>query len=157
MKKLFLFLSVISIACLVQAKSESSQKTANDKVFGEKTDKNVKLVHLSQAMDDYKNYEGKTIALEATPEKVCEKKGCWMVLKDDKKYVRTFFKDYGFFVPKEILGKKVRVQGELKKKYVSAPTLRHFLMDEGKKMEEVKKVKTGRTMFQFVATGVEVL
>ncbi len=156
MKLWISFLCVILAAYTLEARPQSDPGLHQNQVFGEMGDKQD-VMTLAKAMDNYKNLEGKTITLEATPKKVCEKKGCWMVLKDNKKYVRTFFKDYGFFVPKDILGKKVRVQGKLEKKHVSAPTLRHYMMDEGKKMEEVKKIKTGKTMFQFVATGVEVI
>ena len=44
---------------------------------------------------------------------VCQAKGCWMRLNlDDENEVMVKFKDYGFFVPKDITGKKVIINGQ---------------------------------------------
>ncbi len=112
---------------------------------------------LGDVISNFDKYDGKTVRFEATAKKVCEAKGCWMVLKDSNSEVRTLFKDYGFFVPKTILGKKVRVQGVMKRKKVSAATLRHFKKDEGAKLEEIKKIKTGKIQFEFEADAVEII
>lgn len=80
-----------------------------------------------------------------------------MVLRDGKHGVRTLFKDYGFFVPASIKGKKVRVQGVIEQKKVSAGTIRHFMKDEGKKLQDIKKVKTSQIKFQFTADAVEII
>lgn len=151
MKTLTLALLILFGASLSLAKS-----TTSGAKFGELFEGGEK-VSLAGAMDNYEQYEGKTIVFDATPKKVCEKKGCWMVLKDGDKQVRTLFKDYGFFVPKDILEHKVRVRGTMTKKKVSAATIRHYMKDEGKKMSDIKKVKTGREEFEFVAEGVEVI
>jgi hypothetical protein len=47
---------------------------------------------------------------------VCSKKGCWMSLEmPDKSTVLVKFKDYGFFVPLEMIGKTVVLEGQAKK------------------------------------------
>mgnify|MGYP007077460727 CR=1 FL=1 len=45
----------------------------------------------------------------------------------------------------------------MKKKHISAATLRHFKKDEGAKLEEIKKIKTGKTGFEFEAEAVEII
>ncbi len=117
----------------------------------------AKVSTLGEVMGNYDKYDGQTVVFEAKAKKVCEKKGCWMVLQKGDKSVRTLFKDYGFFVPKDIVGKTVRVQGKMKRKKVSAATLRHFKKDEGAKLEEIKKIKTGRIEFEFEADAVEII
>jgi len=48
-----------------------------------------------------------TTKVEGTVEDVCKMKGCWMKVKTgDGQTMRVMFKDYGFFVPKDIVGKK---------------------------------------------------
>ena len=126
------------------------------KTFG-KLEKGIQKIDLANLIENFGDFEGKKVAFEAIPNKVCQKKGCWMVLSSDEYKVRTLFKDYGFTVPKDILGKNVLVQGVMTRKKVSAATLRHYLKDEGKKMQEIKKVKTGKMQFEFTATGVEII
>ena len=112
---------------------------------------------LTGITQNFDKYQDKTVTFDATVKKVCKSKGCWMTLQDGSTQVRTLFKDYGFFVPKEILDQKVRVSGKMSRKKVSAATLRHYLKDEGAKLAEIKKIKTGQWTFEFVADGVEIL
>lgn len=163
MKKIIIALSVFLLSYNFAAghTSEHANGAQNPpdpkaKEFGEKV-KSDKVTSLSNVISNFADFAGRPVVFEATAKKVCEKKGCWMVLEDGEYEVRTLFKDYGFFVPANILGKKVQVEGVLEQKKVSAATLRHFMKDEGKKMEDIKKVKTGKVQLQFVATGVKVI
>lgn len=125
--------------------------------FGQPLPKGMSAQPLVKLMAEFKKSEKKTVVLEAEAKKVCQKKGCWMVLKDGDAEVRTLFKDYGFFVPKDLMGKQVRVFGTLQEKTLSAATQRHYLKDEGASPEEVAEVKEEKREFQFVAEGVEIL
>ncbi len=136
------------------SKKETTALETNKKFGGAITPQDT--LTLSQVISDFDKYKGKTIVIEATTEKVCEQKGCWMVIKDGSHQVRTLFKDYGFFVPKDIVGQKVRVQGVMEQKKISAATLRHYKKDEGAKLGEIQKIKTGRMDYQFTADAVEV-
>jgi hypothetical protein len=135
---------------------KSSGMMSDQKNFGA-TIQSTQKTTMTEVMTNYDQYKDKTVVFEATPNKVCKKKGCWMVLKEGDKEVRTLFKDYGFFVPADIVGKKVLVQGKMERKKVSAATIRHFMKDEGKKFKDIKKVKTGQIKFQFVADAVQIL
>lgn len=160
MKFFFLSLLLIGSVAFAGNPSPKAEKASPTPAVGTKYGEmkaGEKVVSLENILENYTDFKGKMVSFEAVPKKVCEKKGCWMVLEEGTLQVRTLFKDYGFFVPKEILGKKVRVQGMMEQKKISAATLRHFMKDEGKKMEEIKKVKTGEVRFQFVASGVEVV
>ena len=80
-----------------------------------------------------------------------------MRIESGKAKVRTLFKDYGFFVPKEILGKQVKVEGRIVQKKLKPAEVRHFMKDEGKPASEISKVKDPKTVYQFVAEGVQVV
>ncbi len=54
---------------------------------------------------------GKEFRLEGTMVDVCQKKGCWMDLKDGDSTLTVRFKDYAFFMPKDGIGRKATVQG----------------------------------------------
>lgn len=88
-------------------------------------------------------------------ESVCQVKGCWMKLKlDNGETMRVTFKDYGFFVPKDIAGQKVIVEGVAKTKTTSVAELQHYAEDAGKTKEEIAKITEPKTELTFVADGV---
>lgn len=156
-----ILVSILTLTFVLGASAHEKHKThkkadANQTHFGAKLTE-TKFRSLNEVVSNFDKYKDKTVAIEATPEKVCEKSGCWMVLKDGKHQVRTLFKDYGFFVPASIVGKKVRVQGVMEQKKISAATRRHFLKDAGAKLEEIKKIKTSEVQYQFTADAVEVI
>ncbi|UTA68909.1 DUF4920 domain-containing protein [Emticicia sp. 21SJ11W-3] len=97
-------------------------------------------------------FEGKVTGVV---ESVCQVKGCWMKVKmDDGQTMRVTFKDYGFFVPKDIAGKTVVFEGNAKTKTTSVDELRHYAEDAGKSKEEVAKITEPKTELTFVANGV---
>ena len=86
---------------------------------------------------------------------VCQMRGCWMTLRiDDQTSVRVRFKDYGFFVPKDISGKTAIVQGVIKKRTVSVAELKHLAGDEGKSKAEIAAIRHPADEWTLVAEGV---
>ncbi len=56
--------------------------------------------------------KGKEFLISGEITNVCQKKGCWMTIKDvDDSEILIRFKDYGFFMPKDGFGRKVLAQG----------------------------------------------
>lgn len=91
----------------------------------------------------------------ATVEDVCQAKGCWMTVKlDNGQTMRVTFKDYGFFVPKDISGKTVVFEGEAKMKTTPISELQHYAEDAGKSKEEIAKITEPKRELTFVANGV---
>jgi hypothetical protein len=86
---------------------------------------------------------------------VCQEKGCWMkVEKTNGEMVMVKFKDYGFFMPKNIIGKEVVLDGEASIKETSVKQLKHYAEDAGKSKEEIAKIKEPKKELIFVAKGV---
>lgn len=86
---------------------------------------------------------------------VCQAKGCWMRLKlDDENEVMVKFKDYGFFVPKDIKGKNVIVNGKAFVEEVSVDEQRHYAEDAGKSAEEIASITEPKRTYTFEADGV---
>ena len=93
--------------------------------------------------------------VKGTVESVCQAKGCWMKVKmDNGETMRVTFKDYGFFVPKDIAGKTVVVEGVAKKSTTPVSELRHYAQDAGKSAEEIAKITDPKEELAFVAEGV---
>ena len=88
-------------------------------------------------------------------ESVCQVKGCWMKVKmDNGQTMRVTFKDYGFFVPKDIAGKTIVFEGNAKTKTTSVDELRHYAEDAGKSKDEIAKITEAKTELAFEANGV---
>jgi hypothetical protein len=93
--------------------------------------------------------------VEGTVESVCKVKGCWMKVKTGEgQTMRVTFKDYGFFVPKDIVGKTVVVEGTAETTTTPVADLRHFAQDAGKSKEEIEKITEPEKALTFVADGV---
>ncbi|WP_242132946.1 DUF4920 domain-containing protein [Aestuariivivens marinum] len=91
----------------------------------------------------------------ATVIDVCQTKGCWMTLKlDGQSEVMVKFKDYGFFVPKDIKGETVIVNGFAYVEEQSVDDLRHYAKDAGKTIEEIEAITEPKRIFVFEADGV---
>jgi hypothetical protein len=86
---------------------------------------------------------------------VCQAKGCWMTLNlGDGDEVMVKFKDYGFFVPKDIAGKEVIINGKAFVNEVSVDEQRHYAEDAGKSKEEIALITEPKKTYSFEADGV---
>jgi len=74
---------------------------------------------------------GQTLAVKGPAAEVCQNKGCWMVLTEGARSIRVTFRDYAFFVPKDLAGKTVVVEGVLSRKLLSAEEAKHYAEESG--------------------------
>ena len=89
---------------------------------------------------------------------VCQEKGCWMKVENTAgETMMVKFKDYGFFMPKDIVGKQVVLDGEATVKETSVKQLKHYAGDAGKSKEEIAKITEPKKELIFTAKGVLVL
>jgi hypothetical protein len=99
---------------------------------------------------------GREIVLQGKVADVCQMKGCWMVLTDGTHALRTTFKDYGFFVPKDLAGRAVVVEGVLTRESVDEKTRRHYAEDAGQSAEQIAAIRGPIEDYAFVASSVAV-
>ena len=86
---------------------------------------------------------------------VCKAKGCWMKLDlPGEEDVMVKFKDYGFFVPKDIDHKEVVVHGKAYVTEVSVAEQQHYAEDSGKTEEEIAAINQPKKTLSFEANGV---
>lgn len=91
----------------------------------------------------------------AKVDEVCQAKGCWMKLNlENGEQVMVKFKDYGFFMPKDIAGKQVVVNGKAFVNEVPVDEQRHYAEDAGKSAEEIAKITEPKKTYSFEADGV---
>jgi hypothetical protein len=91
---------------------------------------------------------GQLVRLEGTIDKVCQNKGCWLELKQQAASVHVTFESYGFFVPKDSMGKPVVLEGRVVVKQPTPEDVAH-LKAEGAGASVAAKVS-------IEATGVEI-
>jgi hypothetical protein len=86
---------------------------------------------------------------------VCQKKGCWMELKNaDGSAMRVTFKDYAFFMPKDGAGLTAIVDGMAKVEVTSVADLKEYAKDDGKSAEDIAKITEPLKELVFEAKGV---
>ena len=86
---------------------------------------------------------------------VCQAKGCWMKVDlEDGNQVMVKFKDYGFFMPKNIAGEEVILNGKAFVSEVPVEELRHYAEDAGKSAEEIAAITESKKTYSFEADGV---
>ncbi|MBX3039391.1 MAG: DUF4920 domain-containing protein [Bdellovibrionaceae bacterium] len=86
---------------------------------------------------------------------VCPKKGCWMKVQGAKEPMRVTFKNYGFFVPVELIGREVAIQGEFVVHRESVAEQKHLAEDAKKPQSEIDAITKDKETLRLVATGVK--
>ncbi|SNS83624.1 protein of unknown function [Ekhidna lutea] len=136
----FIIILLVAIACAAPSEKFSSH---GDEISAENaisTDEFLGMV----------GEEKKSFKVQGTIEEVCQMKGCWMTLKNESgENIRITFKDYGFFVPKDVNGREVVIEGEASKEILDEDVARHYAEDGGKEYDE-----SMRKTISFVAKGV---
>jgi hypothetical protein len=138
----------------LQAQQPASAKSGTN--YGAKTDasQSISADELESKLSNGK-YDGKITGIVT---EVCQEKGCWMKIeRENGEPLMVKFKDYAYFMPKDISGKKVVLDGEAITKEVSVKQQKHYAEDAGKSKEEIEKIKKPKKELQFIADGVLVL
>lgn len=149
------------ISCNNKTKEEVKNTAKQEKVeyasFGEVIIPNDAIAATSMAAHYKTMKSGDSInsKIIATVNDVCQAKGCWMRLNlDDQNEVMVKFKDYGFFVPKDIKGKQVIINGKAFVTEVSVDEQRHYAEDAGKSPQDIAAITTPKRTYSFEADGV---
>ena len=125
--------------------------------FGDKIEAD-EAIDASTMTEKFKNMQvGDSLdsKMIAKVDEVCQAKGCWMRLDlGNDEQVMVKFKDYGFFMPKNIAGKEVIVNGKAYVTEVSVEEQRHYLEDAGKSAEEIAAITEPKKTYSFEADGV---
>ena len=122
--------------------------------FGEQitADNSITLTEAIAQLGSQANIHTK---VKGTVVDVCQAKGCWMnVAVNDSQVVMVRFKDYAFFMPKDIAGKEAIIQGELYWDTISIEMLHHYGEDAGKSANQIAAINKPEFKPSFEAHGV---
>jgi hypothetical protein len=97
--------------------------------------------------------DGATVKVSGVIDSVCQKMGCWLVLKDGEQTARVLMKDHGFTVPLDSRGKSAVVEGTVKSRTFSEAQVKHLEEDAGK---DPAKVSGTRREVVLTASGIRI-
>jgi hypothetical protein len=166
MKKIIFILSIVLV--LVSCKNNKTSNEAVDLAVNSKpiqdkynsfgdaiTDLNV--LTQNQISETYKNLKsGDTlnVKFQAEVSSVCQAKGCWMRVNVGEEEAMIKFKDYAFFMPKDIAGQEVIIEGKAFVAELSVDEQRHYAEDGGSTKEEIMAITAPKRTLSFESSGV---
>ena len=148
MKHFWMITIIMSLAMSISAQDA---QTYGDKISGDDAISIKKAINMAETSDEAE------VTVTGVVESVCQMKGCWMNVHDNNESDQTVFvkfKDYGFFVPMDIAGRKVTMKGVAFKHTTPVSELRHYAEDEGKSEAEIQAITEPKEEIRFTATGV---
>ena len=156
MKKLILI--ILSLGFGTMAFAQTAIKPADAGVTYGKTftaDNALNTDDLNKTLSTDSVYNGK---ITGTVVEVCKKKGCFMKLQQaNGNPIMVQFTNYGYFMPQNIVGKTVVVEGTAKVRETLVERLKHYAADSGKSKEEIAMINTPEKDISIMADGVLVV
>lgn len=146
-----LLIVTMMFTCQTLGKKTTDQSVAGQTFGASFTPSNI--VAFSDLAGKISAQDSIQITVKGMVNEVCQTKGCWMTIQgDDGMMVR--FKDYGFFMPKDISGREVIMNGKAFYRTTPVGELQHYAEDAGKSKEEIAAITEPRHELSFLADGV---
>jgi hypothetical protein len=126
--------------------------SVGDNINAQNVNSNITMLEKYEALKVSDTLESK---FTAKVKEVCKVKGCWMKLElSNNEEVMVRFKDYGFFMPSDLQGKNVIVNGLAFVEEMSVDDQKHYAKDGGASDKEINKISQPKKTFGFEANGV---
>lgn len=166
MKKLWILPALaISIALSCNNSDKKEQTLSKEQVsqemaynsYGDEisADNSLTSAEMLEKYKDLKPGDTVEVSFRTTVNSVCKNKGCWMTVDlPSEEDVMVKFKDYGFFVPKDIEEKEVVMNGKAYVAEVSVEEQKHYAEDNGNTEAEVAAITQPKRTLSFLADGV---
>ncbi len=163
---MFCVMLIATLACNSQTPAENAQAAAPEAKpvavadkFGESITPKGALAY-ADLQREMAGKDSLWVKVSGTVAEVCQVKGCWMNLtagSEESAPLFVQFKDYGFFMPKDIAGREVIMEGYAYRDVTSVEDQRHFAEDAGKTAEEIEAITEPKEELKFLASGVLLL
>lgn len=152
--------AALLMACGANENNSANAQSAGDgKHFGA-TITADNAISYDELMPKMGSADSLAVKVSGKVKEVCQKKGCWMTLVSDQPgqpEMRVTFKDYAFFMPKNLSGKHVVIDGFAFVDVTPVEDLRHYAEDAGKSKEEIAAITQPKREVAFEAAGVLIL
>lgn len=155
MKKLSLIAFCLFFFTTLMAQPPVGNANVGD-VYGEKITAG-KIIN-TESLSEKLNSGALQTKIEGKVLEVCPNKGCWIKLQlDDNSVATVKMKDYSFFVPTALEGKRVVAFGKVEMAVTSVNELRHYAQDAKKPQEEIDAINEPKKEIKILANGIEVI
>lgn len=156
MKKIICILFALGFPLLFVAQPPEG-KAKSGSVYGAKIDP-ANAVAAGTLPALVKKGDSVNVKLKGKVLNSCASKGCWMTLQiNETTEAFIKMKDYGFFVPTDIQGKTVVVEGVSYIKTTSVEDLKHYAEDAKKSQSEIDAITQAKDEFRIMANGILVV
>src|SRR5690625_2263301 len=124
-------------------------------IFGEE-------FHINSQTDIIENFqieEGETLKgyFSGMVKEVCSKKGCWIKLElPNGEFANIKMKDYGFFVPTELVDKQIFIKGKAELEIISVEELRKSAKAAEKSQTEIEEINSPEKNINILADEIKV-
>lgn len=170
MKNLYLLAMVLALGLMACNSAEVNESTAEkndteaatelaDNQFGKAIDAKGAISYAS-LLEQMVGNDSLAVKVKGKVDEVCQAKGCWMSIIADQANTEDMmvkFKDYGFFVPKDIAGREVIMEGYAFREVTPVDELQHLAKDAGKPQAEIDQITEPKVELKFLASGVLLL
>jgi len=153
MKRITVLLALILLTVHLNAQPPKGKATKGT-VYGAATtkDKSVAASELPALLAQKDTVE---IKIRAVVLDVCSAKGCWLTFKvSETQDAFVKMKDYDFFVPMDLKGKTVILDGKSFMKTTSVEDLKHYAEDAKKPQSEIDAITSPKKEIRFIAKGI---
>ena len=117
------------------------------KVYGNKWNADFDSMNIEKALGEHEMLIGEEMIFTGNITKVCQKRGCWMMLETNGKIARVDFNHHSFFIPKDTQG-TAEVFGKLRSRAMSDETKKH--------LEAEGAGKITQQIFEIIATSIKI-
>lgn len=129
------------------------EEIKNPRAYGEELGESPEAA-ISDVVGSPEEFNKKTVILTGTIDQVCQNKGCWMYVTDGQNRIRVDFKNYGFFMPWDSEGKRVKLEGKVNHKLVDKNVLKHWAEDSKNAAQDPEEITEDQMMVMITASGV---
>lgn len=155
MRSLFLVLVFVVTASSVFAEpSDPSPALPSGRDFGAGLTLK-QATRLADVVQSPERFSAAPVLVRGRLSDVCQRRGCWTVVRQGDVQVRVRFKDYGFFLPTDSTGSEAYIEGVVKVVTLSEKDARHY---ESESRNGAPESVTGPVReVEFTASGVRLL
>lgn len=150
-----ILISLVTYSCKENKVTEMPDK--NITIYGESFEPTGEMVY-EDFYASIADQDSLDAVVTGTVESVCKVKGCWVNIAStsnpEMESMFVKFKDYGFFLPKDIEGKTITLKGQAYREVTSVDELRHYAEDEGLSEDEINAITEPKQELKFMASGV---
>ena len=115
----------------------------------------VRPTPLAEIVRDPARFASEAVLLHGSITDVCQKRGCWTVIREGGEQLRVQFENYGFFLPKDSVGAEAYAQGRVSVVTLSEREARHY--ESESRGGDPSRIDGPRREVVFTATGVRLV